>query len=91
MGKQRLPLWFDVLQPYRNRAMALLSAVKADGLAFRKLGSLSSEELQRVLLAMALEQEPDLLLLNVFSRNSCSRRRHHFYFGLVTLHKTARL
>ena len=64
MGKQRLPLWFGTRQPYLNRAMDLLRAVKADGLASRKLGALSGGELQRVLLALALEQEPDLLILD---------------------------
>jgi len=64
MGKQRLPLWFGTRQPYRSQAMALLRAVKADELAFRKLGALSGGELQRVLLALALEQEPDLLILD---------------------------
>ena len=41
-----------------------LSAVKADHLIDRRIGALSGGELQRVLLALALEPPPDLLLLD---------------------------
>lgn len=64
MGWQRSPLWFGIRRSYRERAQELLSSVKADGLGKRRIGALSGGELQRVLLALALGQEPDLLILD---------------------------
>jgi len=48
----------------RERASASLASVQADHLLDRCLGDLSGGELQRVLLAMALDPSPDLLLLD---------------------------
>lgn len=48
----------------RERALANLAIVQADHLLERRLGDLSGGELQRVLLAMALDPNPDLLLLD---------------------------
>ena len=64
MGFQKKPLWFGIDTALRRRAMEALTLVKADHLAGRIVGALSGGELQRVLLALALRQEPDLLVLD---------------------------
>lgn len=48
----------------REQASASLAGVQADHLFDRRLGDLSGGELQRVLLALALDPSPDLLLLD---------------------------
>jgi zinc transport system ATP-binding protein len=64
LGRQRRPLWLGSSAPKRRAAMELLSAVQAERLARRRLGALSGGELQRVLLALAIQQEPDILILD---------------------------
>jgi zinc transport system ATP-binding protein len=64
MGWQRNPLWFGIRPKYRERARELLAAVKVEGLEKRRIGAVSGGEMQRVLLALALGQEPDLLVLD---------------------------
>jgi zinc transport system ATP-binding protein len=63
-GGQRRPLWFGPARRVRQKAEESLAAVKAEHLANRRLGALSGGELQRALLALAMRQDPEVLILD---------------------------
>jgi zinc transport system ATP-binding protein len=58
------PLFLGVRRRTRERVVRLLQMVQAECLLDKPVGSLSGGELQRVLLALALEPCPELLLLD---------------------------
>lgn len=58
------PVWLMGAGKLRNRILNDLTRVRAEGLVARRLGALSGGELQRVLLALALDPVPELLILD---------------------------
>ena len=58
------PIWLFPSNFIRKRVLKNLKKVHAEYLIDRRLGALSGGELQRVLLALALDPLPDLLLLD---------------------------
>lgn len=63
-SRQRLPLWCGQSKHLVKKIQAELAEVGIQTLADRPLGALSGGELQRVLLARALGQNPDLIILD---------------------------
>ncbi len=64
IGKQRTPIFFGIRKQFKEQAAELLKAVHAENLLRKQLGDLSGGEFQRVLLALALGQNPELLVLD---------------------------
>ena len=58
------PVWTGVSRKTREKVRQVLADVDAEELADRPLGRCSGGELQRVLLALALQPAPDLLVLD---------------------------
>jgi zinc transport system ATP-binding protein len=64
MGRQRRPLWLGRAAKAVRASRGALAEVEAGHLAGRPVGALSGGELQRVLLALAILQEPEILILD---------------------------
>jgi zinc transport system ATP-binding protein len=64
LPRQRRPACLGLSRAMRERAEALLERVNLPGFGSRLIGELSGGELQRVLLANALDPAPELLLLD---------------------------
>jgi zinc transport system ATP-binding protein len=64
LTRQRRPVALGIGQPLRAALDALLERVGLAGFLRRPLGALSGGELQRVLLANAIDPAPELLLLD---------------------------
>jgi len=64
LERRRRPVCFGIGRAQRQRTDALLERVGLPGFATRPLGKLSGGELQRVLLANAIDPAPELLLLD---------------------------
>ncbi len=63
-SRSHRPVWLGPGKKMIEHAQKQLSLVQAEHLVKRRLGALSGGELQRVLLALALDPLPDLLLLD---------------------------
>lgn len=62
--RSKMPAWIFKPGSVKKRALEGLAKVKAEHLIDRRLGALSGGELQRVLLSLALDPVPNLLLLD---------------------------
>jgi len=62
--RSRSPVWFHIPRRVEQRAKECLDRAEAGHLLRKRLGALSGGELQRVLLALALDPVPELLLLD---------------------------
>ena len=60
----KVPVWLYSSNKFRKRVLENLKKVDAEYLIDRKLGALSGGELQRVLLALALDPIPNILILD---------------------------
>lgn len=63
-NSSKLPIWLGHSSARTKRVKHMLSKVGAEPLINKSLGMLSGGELQRVLLAYALDPRPDILLLD---------------------------
>ena len=61
---QDWPVFLPIPQKLRDRAVECLARTHAEGLLDKRLGALSGGELQRVLMALALEPLPHILILD---------------------------
>jgi zinc transport system ATP-binding protein len=64
MRYSKMPIWLFSPKKKRGATLESLARVQAEHLIDRKLGELSGGEIQRVLLALAMEPVPELLLLD---------------------------
>jgi zinc transport system ATP-binding protein len=64
LSRQRLPICFGVRSAARGRIRELLEQVGLPEIGSRRLGALSGGELRRVLLANAMDPEPELIFLD---------------------------
>ena len=82
-NRSSLPVWLGHRKSERRRIEQMLEKVGARPQIDKKLGSLSGGELQRILLAYALDPIPDLLLLDE-PVSAVDRKGTGVFYQLVT-------
>jgi zinc transport system ATP-binding protein len=87
LALQRRPLFWGIARPVRQRTVRLLERVGAQGLLRRLVEKLSGGELQRVLLGLALEPEPELLLLDEPAAGIDFKEEERFYDLIAGLNR----
>lgn len=87
-GRSNMPVWLTHTKQVRSRVEEALARVQAEHTIDRRLGVLSGGELQRVLLAFALDPIPDILLLDEPVSGIDYNGMEMFYTTVSRLRKT---
>jgi zinc transport system ATP-binding protein len=87
LAVDRRPLFLGIGGKAKERVQQMLKKVWADRLMASPVGSLSGGELQRVLLALALEPPPELLLLDEPAAGIDFKHQGEFYELINRLNK----
>ena len=87
MTLQRRPLFFGATRAVRERMTYLLQRVNAVNLLHKTVEKLSGGELQRVLLALAMEPHPELLLLDEPAAGIDFKEGEKFYDLIANLNR----
>ena len=83
----KFPIWFKISKNIFNRINEILEKFSIRYLINKPIGSLSGGEMQRVLLAFALEPVPDMLILDEPSSALDSKGVNFFYSLIVKMRK----
>jgi zinc transport system ATP-binding protein len=87
MALQRRPLFLGATRKVRERMTHLLQRVNALNLLHKPVEKLSGGELQRVLLALAMEPHPELLLLDEPAAGIDFKEGEKFYDLIASLNR----
>lgn len=83
----KFPVWFKISKNTSKRINDILEKFSIKYLVNKPIGSLSGGEMQRVLLAFALEPVPDMLILDEPSSALDSKGVNFFYSLIVKMRK----
>lgn len=87
LSLRRWPIFFGLSRSFRRRVAELLAVTEAAHLIDRPTEKLSGGELQRVLLALALEPGPELLLLDEPAAGIDFKMQESFYQRIARLNQ----
>jgi zinc transport system ATP-binding protein len=87
LALQRRPVFLGIARSVTQKAVRLLERVGADQLMDRPVSGLSGGEMQRVLLSLALEPKPELLLLDEPAAGIDFQDQEGFYDVLAQLNR----
>ena len=86
----KFPVWLGIRQSLKSKILNILKKFEISHLINRRFGDLSGGEMQRVLLAFALEPSPDILILDEPS-SALDTKGVDFFYSLLFRMRTEHL